>query len=71
MTERWRSEAARELVQAIRAAGGTVERSGVGRLKISANGQTITIQEPGTGTRRDLRRSSAAKLIKRLGIDLE
>jgi len=63
MPERWRSSAARELAALIRKAGGTVERAGRGRLRITGPGGEITIQEPSGGTRRDLRRDSAARKI--------
>ncbi len=63
MSERWRSSAARELAAAVRKAGGEVERAGRGRLRITGPGGTITIQEPASDTRRDLRRSSAARKI--------
>lgn len=73
MTERWRSPAARDLVRAVRQAGGTVERVGVGRLRVTApDGRHITLAEPGSPTRRDLRRSAVARLIKReTGLSLE
>jgi hypothetical protein len=64
MPERWRSSAARELAAAIRKAGGTVERAGSGRLKVTGPRGTVTIQEPSGDTRRDLRRSSAARKIE-------
>ena len=63
MPERWRSSAARELAAAIRKAGGTVERAGRGRLRITGPAGEITIQEPDGDTRRDLRRDSAARKI--------
>lgn len=53
MPERWRSPAARQLVKAVRKAGGTVERAGTGRLRITANERSVTIQEPGGDTRRE------------------
>jgi hypothetical protein len=61
--DRWRSSAARELAAAIRKAGGKVERAGRGRLRIIGPAGEITIQEPREGTRRDLRRDSAARKI--------
>lgn len=64
MGERWRSPAARDLVKAIREAGGTVDRRGVGRLVVTGPLGSATIAEPGGETRRDLHRSSAARLIK-------
>ncbi len=71
MPERWRSSAARGLAAAVRAAGGSVERSGVGRIKVTGPDGTITIQEPAGESRRDLRRSSAAKKIaEATGLDL-
>ena len=64
MTERWRSNAARQLVAAVRKAGGGVERVGTGRLKVTGPKGTITIHEPSGDTRRDLRRDSAAGKIE-------
>lgn len=70
--ERWRSAAARDLVAAVRRAGGTVERVGTGRLKITGPGGTATIHEPGQETRRGLQRASAERLIRdRTGLDLD
>jgi hypothetical protein len=63
MPERWRSNAARELVAAVRKAGGDVERVGVGRIRITGPKGTITIHEPSGDTRRDLRREGAARKI--------
>lgn len=63
MPERWRSSAARELAAAIRKAGGTIERTGRGRLRITGPDGEITIAEPADDTRRDLRRDSAARKI--------
>ena len=63
MSERWRSGAARGLVQAIRNAGGGVERTGHGRIKVTGPGGVITIQEPSGDTRRDLRRDGVAGKI--------
>lgn len=63
MPERWRSRAARDLVSAVRKAGGAVERVGRGRLRITGPGGTITISEPAGDTRRDLRKDSAASKI--------
>lgn len=71
MAERWRSQAARELATAIRDAGGQVERTGVGKLKVTGPKGSVTIAEPSGETRRDLRRSSAAVLItERTGLEL-
>jgi len=71
MPERWRSNAARELVAAVRAAGGAVERVHPGRIKITGPRGTITIHEPSGETRRDLRRDSAAgKIAERTGLEL-
>jgi hypothetical protein len=64
MSERWRSAAARALVAAVRRAGGSVERTGNGRLVITGPGGSVTVHEPGTETRRDLRRSSAGRLVE-------
>ena len=61
---KYRSSTARDLVKAVEKAGGTVERVGSGRLKITGPNGSVTIQEPGDETRRDLRRSSAGKLIE-------
>jgi hypothetical protein len=63
MPEHWRSPAARELAAAIRKAGGTVERAGRGRLRITGPAGQITVQEPAAETRRDLRRDSAGRKI--------
>lgn len=63
MPERWRSDAARQLVKAVRKAGGSAHRSGVGRIKITGPAGEITIQEPSGETRRDLRRDSVAGKI--------
>jgi hypothetical protein len=64
MTERYRNATTRNLVAAVRKAGGTVARAGVGKLVISGPGGTVTINEPSGETRRDLRRSSAGRLIE-------
>jgi len=61
--ERWRSAAARRLVKTVRQAGGTVDRDHRGQLIISGPVGTVRIQEPADDSRRDLRRSSAEKLI--------
>lgn len=67
----FRSGAARDLVSRVKAAGGEVERTGNGRLKITGPAGTVTIHEPAAETRRDLRRSSADKLIEeRTGLAL-
>jgi hypothetical protein len=63
MPERWRSAAARELAAAVRKAGGSVERAGTGRIRITGPGGVLTIQEPSGDSRRDLRRNSAARKI--------
>jgi hypothetical protein len=63
MPERWRSSAARDLAAAVRKAGGSVERVGQGRLKVTGPDGTITIHEPAGDSRRDLRRESAARKI--------
>ena len=71
MPERWRSAEARELVAAVRAAGGTAERVHPGRIRITGPDGTITIHEPSGPARRDLRRSGAAgKVAKATGLDL-
>ena len=64
MPERWRSSAARQLAQAVRKAGGTFERAGVGRVKVTGPAGSITIHEPAGDTRRDLRSDSAAGKIE-------
>jgi len=64
MPERWRSDATRRLVRMVRDAGGTVERKGVGKLTVTGPAGTVTISEPSGETRRDLRRSSAVRLIE-------
>lgn len=72
MPERWRSNAARELVAAVRKAGGGVERVGVGQIKITGPKGTITIHEPSHDARRDLRREGAAgKIADATGLALE
>jgi hypothetical protein len=72
MAERYRSSAARDLVAAVRRAGGTVERRGVGRLVVTGPDGTVTIAEPSGETRRDLRSSSAGKLIEeKTGLKLD
>jgi hypothetical protein len=71
MPERWRSAAARELAAAVRKAGGTAERAGVGRIRITGPRGTITIYEPSGDTRRDLRRdSAAAKITEATGLEM-
>lgn len=71
MPERWRSNAARELVTAVRKAGGTAERAGTGRIRITGPEDTITIHEPSGDTRRDLRREGAAgKIAEATGLVL-
>jgi hypothetical protein len=71
MPERWRSPAARALVKRVRAAGGTAERAGPGRLRVTGPAGTITIQEPAGDTRRDLRRDAAdGKIITAAGLVL-
>jgi hypothetical protein len=70
--DRYRSQAARDLAAAVKAAGGSVERAGKGRLVITGPNGSVTLQEPSGETRRDLRRSSAARLITaRTGLTLE
>jgi len=70
MPERWRSPAARDLVKAIRKAGGEVERVGTGRLRVTGPKGSVTLAEPSSETRRDLRSSSAALLIaERTGLE--
>jgi hypothetical protein len=64
MPERYRSAAARDLVAAIRQAGGSVERRGTGRLRVTGPKGVVTIAEPSGESRRDLRRSSAVELIQ-------
>ena len=60
--DRYRSSAARDHVRAIRKAGGTVERTGKGRLKVTGPSGEVTIQEPSSQTRPDLARNAAAVL---------
>ena len=72
MAERWRSPAGRDLAAAVRAAGGTVVRAGRGKLQIIGPAGSVTIHEPADETRRDLRRSSAGRLItERTGLVLD
>lgn len=71
MAERWRSPEARALAAAVRAAGGTIERTGKGRLVVTGPAGSVTMHEPGGETRRDLRKSSAGRLIEeRTGLRL-
>jgi len=71
MPERWRSNAARKLAKAVRDAGGSVDRAGRGRIRVTGPRGTITIQEPSADTRRDLRKDSAAgKIAEATGLDL-
>lgn len=71
MPERWRSNAARKLVQAVRKAGGHVERTGRGQIKITGPAGSVTIHEPSADTRRDLRSDSAIqKITEATGLDL-
>lgn len=71
MPERWRSNAARKLIRAVRDAGGLVERAGSGRIRITGPTGAITIQEPSGDTRRDLRGDSAArKIAEATGLNL-
>jgi hypothetical protein len=71
MAERWRSPAARDLVKAVRAAHGTVERVGRGKLRVTGPSGSVTITEPGGEARRDLRRSAAARtIVDRTGLAL-
>lgn len=71
MTSGWRSKAARELAEDVRSAGGQVERAGTGKLRITGPAGKITIHEPNSETRRDLRRSSPRRLIsERTGLRL-
>jgi hypothetical protein len=71
MPERWRSSEARELVAAVRRAGGGVDRIPPGRIKITGPRGTITIHEPSGATRRDLRRDRAAgKIAEATGLKL-
>jgi hypothetical protein len=62
--DRWRSPAARQLARAVKAAGGTIERTGRGRVRVTGPAGVITLQEPGTETRPDLKRDSAVRKIR-------
>jgi hypothetical protein len=62
--ERWRSKATRDLVRAIRSAGGSVERTGKGKLLVTGPTGRVVINEPATDVRRDLRGSGPVKLIR-------
>lgn len=64
MTSGYRSSAARDLVRQVQRAGGEVVRLSKGRLRVTGPSGSVTIRELGDETRRDLRRSSAAKLIE-------
>lgn len=67
----FRSSAARDLAKAVRNAGGQIERTGVGKLKVTGPDGVVTIHEPSGATRRDLQRSSAWRLItERTGLEL-
>jgi hypothetical protein len=71
MVMNFRSSAARDLVTRIKDAGGQVERLSKGRLKVTGPTGSLTIHEPAGETRRDLRRSSADRLIaERTGLKL-
>lgn len=71
MTERWRSPAARNLARAVRRAGGTIDRAGVGKLRITGPGGSVTIHEPGSQVRPDKARDDAARKIRaRTGLEL-
>lgn len=63
MPEHWRSQAARSLVRKIRAAGGTVERTRTGMLRITGPKGVITIKEPGKEVRKDMQREQAGRKI--------
>jgi hypothetical protein len=63
MPDRWRSPMARLLARAVEAAGGTIERTGRGRIRVTGPAGSITIQEPGSETRPDLARDSVARKI--------
>jgi hypothetical protein len=72
MPKRYRSSAALDLVKAIQDAGGTVERVGRGKLRITGPAGVMTIHEPSTETRRDLRQSSAwRKITEQTGLTVE
>lgn len=58
-----RSAAARDLVKDIQRAGGIVERTGRGKLKVTGPDGSATIYEPSDESRKDLQRSSARKLL--------
>jgi hypothetical protein len=60
---RYRSSAHRQLEEAVRAARGTCEPAGSGKIRITGPTGSITIYAPGGDTRRDLRRSNAARKI--------
>lgn len=64
MAAGWRSKAARELAATVKDAGGTMERTGKGQIKVTGPDGSVTIHEPGGETRRDLRRSSVGRLIE-------
>lgn len=62
--ERWRSAAARNLAKQVRKAGGTIERVGVGKIRITGPSGQIVLKEPGSDTRADLQRSSSGRKIE-------
>lgn len=69
--ERWRSKAARELVAAVRAAGGTVERTGKGRLRITGPAGDAVVAEPGGSSGRDKRSGNTVAAIReKTGLEL-
>lgn len=72
MPERWRSKAARELAREVRRAGGSVERTGRGRLKITGPSGSITVHEPGAETRPDLAREQwRGKVAEGTGLEFD
>jgi hypothetical protein len=61
----------RDLAVSVRKAGGTMQRAGRGRIRITGPSGSVTIQEISGETRRDLVRDSAGKVIaERTGLEL-
>jgi hypothetical protein len=72
VSEGWRSKAARDLAAAVRRAGGTVERTGKGRLRITGPAGTAVVAEPGASSGNDKRAgNTVATIHQRTGLDVE
>jgi hypothetical protein len=64
MPERFRSPASRDMVRALRRAGATVVRAGHGKFRVSGPAGSLTVFEPGSETRRDLRRNGVLDRVR-------